>query len=101
VVVSNDDVSRRILEIEKGLLEDDPVFVSRVDHLRRREAVAAVAIFGLLMLGAVLLAVGLATASLLPWSLGLAALVASVLVDRCHAGAARFRARRSRNVRRL
>jgi Protein of unknown function (DUF3040) len=80
--MTNDDVRRAIGELERGLRDEDPGFLERFHRLPRREAVTSVAIFLLLAVGAVLLAIGLATASLVMWSAGLLALLTAPLLDR-------------------
>jgi len=60
-----------------------------------RAGLAAVVVFSLLAAGAVLLTVGLATPSAVPWVAGLVALVGSVLVDH---GRARALPRTSRSA---
>ena len=82
--MDDDQVTGVIDEMERALLAEDPAFVQRVRRVHRCEVVNVVAVFVLLTVGAVLLTVGFATAALLPWSLGLAALIGAVLVDDHH-----------------
>ena len=52
-----------------------------MNSTRRRESIHVVTVFVLLAAGAVLLTVGFATHAFVPWSIGVGALLAAVLVD--------------------
>lgn len=82
--MNDEQVRREIDEIERALVTEDAAFVHRIRNLRRNEAVHAVAVFGLLAVGAVLLTIGMATYALIPWSLGAVAFALAVLVDELH-----------------
>lgn len=82
--MDDEQVSGVIDEMERALLVEDPAFVHRVQTAERSEAVNFLAVFVLLGVGTVLLTIGLATAEVIPWSAGLAALVGAVLVDVHH-----------------
>jgi Protein of unknown function (DUF3040) len=71
-------------EVERGLAREDPAFVRRFRGLCRAEAAMAIAVFGLLAAGAVLLTVGLATVSWPSWVAGVAAFLASFGVNHHH-----------------
>jgi Protein of unknown function (DUF3040) len=80
--MSDDDhVSRAIEEIERALRAEDPSFMRRSRDLDQRPAITVVAVLSLLAASAVLLSVGLATASAAPWYVGVVAYGASFLVD--------------------
>jgi hypothetical protein len=83
-MMNDDQVNEALGEIERALIAEDPAFATRVRTTCRREAVHVVVVFVLLAAGAVLLTVGFATAEFLPWSLGVAALLAAVLIDDHH-----------------
>jgi hypothetical protein len=87
--MTDDQVRRAIDEIEQALRHDDPAFVRRVRAVRRAEVGSVVAVVLLLIAGAVLLTVGLATLSWVAWAAGLVALLGSVLVDEHHKHALR------------
>ena len=82
--MNDDQVNEALGEIERALLAEDPAFADRVNGTRRREAIHVVVVFVLLASGAVLLTVGFATNAFVPWSLGVAALLAAVLIDDHH-----------------
>ena len=82
--MNDDQVGRAIDEIERALVVEDPAFLHRFRNVQRSEAVNAVAVVVLLVVGAVLLTVGLATSAPIPGSLGVAALIGAVLVDDLH-----------------
>jgi protein-S-isoprenylcysteine O-methyltransferase Ste14 len=82
--MNDDQVNEALGEIERALLAEDPAFAHRVNGTRRREAIHVVVVFVLLASGAVLLTVGFATNAFVPWSLGVAALLAAVLIDDHH-----------------
>jgi hypothetical protein len=86
----NDEQVRRALdEIEQTLCQEDPAFVRRVKAMRRAEIGTVFTVAFLLVTGAVLLTVGLATLSWMAWGGGLLALLTSVLVDEHHKHAVR------------
>jgi hypothetical protein len=87
--MDDEQVSRAVAEMEQALQAEDPGFVRRVDAVRRADNASCVAVFLLLAAGAVLLTVGVATVALVPWTLGLASLVAAVVVDDHHKKALR------------
>jgi Protein of unknown function (DUF3040) len=87
--MNDEQVSRAIDEIERALRHDDPAFVQRVRALRRAEIGTVVTVALLLVSGAVLLTVGLATLSWAAWGGGLLALLVSVVVDEHHKHALR------------
>lgn len=78
--MDEDQVSRAMDDIERGLRREDPAFVRRLRHLQRRDDVAVLSAFVLLASGAVLLTVGLARGSWPTCVAGSAALAASVVV---------------------
>lgn len=82
--MNDDQVARTIEEIERALVQEDPVFLRRVRHLQRREAATVLSVFALLAVGAVLLTVGLATLSWVVWCGGLVSLAAAAAVDQHH-----------------
>jgi hypothetical protein len=82
--MNDEQVSRAIDEIERTLQQEDPAFVKRLRAVRRGEIGTVVAVVLLLVSGAVLLTVGLATLSWLAWCSGMIALLTSVLVDEHH-----------------
>ena len=82
--MNDDQVNEALGEIERALLAEDPAFAHRVNGTRRREAIHVLVVFVLLAAGAVLLTVGFATNAFVPWSLGVAALLAAVLIDDHH-----------------
>lgn len=82
--MNEEQVSRTINEIEQALKREDPAFVRRLHALRRAEIGTVVTVALLLVSGAVLLTVGLATLSWLAWGGGLLALLTSVVVDERH-----------------
>ena len=87
--MNDDQVSREVEEIERGLVLDDPAFVQRLSALRRADTVATIIVFLLLTSSAVLLAVGLGTLSWPAWAAGWLALVMSFVVDELHKRARR------------
>lgn len=82
--MNDEQISRAIDQIEQALCDDDPAFVRKVRALRRAEIGTVITVALLLVSGAVLLTVGLATLSWMAWGGGLAALLASVVVDEHH-----------------
>lgn len=87
--MNDEQVGAVIDAIERELAVDDPAFVRRVHNLRRNDAVNAVVVFLLLTVGAVFLAVTLATKSLVAGAIALAALVGAVVADELHQRTAR------------
>jgi Protein of unknown function (DUF3040) len=81
--MSDDDhVSRAIEEIERALRAEDPSFMRRSRDRDQRPAITVIAVLSLLAASAVLLSLGLATASPAAWYVGVVACGASFLVDR-------------------
>jgi hypothetical protein len=76
------EVARQIEQLERGLLDDDPTFLQRFSHLERARRRNEVAVFGLLVVSVVLLAMGLAVQSIVAGGLGVAAYLLSFMVDR-------------------
>lgn len=89
--MNDEQVKAAVDEMERALRVEDPGFVRRVHAVRRADSVNCILVFVLLAVGAVLLTVGFATVSLVPWSIGLAALVIAVAVDDHHRRALRRR----------
>jgi DUF3040 family protein len=87
--MNDDQVSRALDEIERSLCQDDPAFERRLRAVRRAEIGTVFTVALLLVSGAVLLTVGLATLSWMAWGGGLIALLTSVLVDEHHKHALR------------
>jgi hypothetical protein len=87
--MNDDQVSRALDEIERSLCQDDPAFERRLRAVRRAEIGTVLTVALLLVSGAVLLTVGLATLSWMAWGGGLIALLTSVLVDEHHKHALR------------
>lgn len=79
--MNDEHVDRWLTEIERRLRIDDPAFVARVERGRRGETTRAVLVIAL-MSSAVLLTVGLATVSPIPYCAGVAAFLAALLVER-------------------
>ena len=79
--MNDEQVNEALGEIERALFAEDPAFAQRVRVAARREAMHVVAVFALLAAGAVLLTVGFATTAVVPWSIGVAALIAAVYID--------------------
>lgn len=82
--MNDEQVNAAIEDIERALVADDPDFARRVQVVQRNDAINFIAVFVLLAAGAVLLTAGLATHRWIPWSIGVAMLVFSVLVDDRH-----------------
>ena len=87
--MNDDQVSRALDEIERSLCQDDPALERRLRAFRRAEIGTVLTVALLLVSGAVLLTVGLATLSWMAWGAGLIALLTSVLVDEHHKHALR------------
>jgi protein-S-isoprenylcysteine O-methyltransferase Ste14 len=79
--MNDDQVARSVAALEAALTMEDPAFVRRLRQVERRDAAHAMLVVALLALGAVLLAVGVGTASVVAWAVGLATLASSVIVD--------------------
>ena len=79
--MNDKQVGTVIDELERCLVVDDPAFVRRFHNIRRNESLHAVAVFVLLAVGAVFLAVTLATTTALHGGVALIALVGAVVVD--------------------
>jgi hypothetical protein len=87
---ANDDLLRRqIDDVELALRREDPAFVRRFRRLQHSETLRVVTIFVFIAVGAVLMTVGLATASVVATSLGVAAMLAGCLVEIRHRRALR------------
>jgi hypothetical protein len=84
VAMNDEQVGRAIEEIERALTIEDPAFLQRLRRVQRNEIVHVVAVFALLAIGVVLLTAGLATAAVIPWATGLAALALAVVVDQVY-----------------
>lgn len=82
--MSTDQLTRQIDAIEQRLREDDPWLVKRFVALERRQRLNEVAVFALLTISAVLLAITLMTRSAVAGGGGVAAYLASFLVDGLH-----------------
>jgi TRAP-type mannitol/chloroaromatic compound transport system permease large subunit len=80
--MEDSQVALAIAVLEQALAEDDPGLSRRLDRLERRTAWHFATVFVLLVLGTVLIAAGLGTASAPAWLGGVGALVLSVVVDR-------------------
>jgi hypothetical protein len=82
--MNDDQVSRAIEEIERGLHDDDGAFVRRWRGVCRADIGSAVAVVVLLAGGAALLTFGLATSSWLAYVTGMLAFLTSFAVDGHH-----------------
>lgn len=82
--MNNDQLVRQIDELEQALLSDDPSLSKRFRKLQHDNTRNDVAVFSLLAISAVLLAAGLATLSLTASCVGVAAYLASFLIDNRH-----------------
>ena len=76
------EIARQIEQLEQGLLDDDPTFVQRFRRLERARRRNEVAVFGLLVVSVLLLAIGLAAQSFVAGGLGVAAYLISFMIDR-------------------
>jgi hypothetical protein len=79
--VNNNELDRQIDELERFLAREDPSLSEQFNKLERESAQNAVSVFSLLVASVVLLGIGLATMSLVAFGSGVAAFVASFLVD--------------------
>jgi hypothetical protein len=82
--MDNDQLVRKIDELERALRRDDPSLSKRLNQLQRRDKWNDVAVFSLLTLSAVLLATAVATRSPAAGGAGVVAYLASFLVDQRH-----------------
>jgi hypothetical protein len=78
-----------LVVVEQGLAQDDPAFLKRFHAHYRAEIATVITVFILLASGAVLLTVGVATASWAIWVAGVVAFLASFAVDEHHKHAVR------------
>jgi hypothetical protein len=82
---ANDDLLRQqIDDLERAFQREDPAFVRRFRRLQRCETLHVLTVSFFMSVGAVLMTVGLATASVVATSLGIAAMLAVCLVDVRH-----------------
>jgi uncharacterized membrane protein YesL len=79
--LNEEQVGSVIAELERSVVIDDPAFVRRFHNIRRNEWLHAVIVFVLLAVGAVLLAVTLATTAALHGGVALIALIGAVVAD--------------------
>jgi hypothetical protein len=79
--LSAGDVNTQFKQLERCLTHDDPAMARRFRQLERRHQLNDVAVFCLLVISAVLLAVALVTASWPFWIVGATSFVASFVVD--------------------
>lgn len=98
--MKNDQLVREIDEIERTLVQDDPALEKRFRKLQHANTRNDVAVFSLLTISAVLLAVALATLSLAASCVGVGAYIASFLVDNRHERTLRRPRRGERTLRR-
>jgi hypothetical protein len=82
--MKNIQLARQIDELERALQQEDPSLATRFEKLRRTNTRNDVAVFSLLTISAVLLAIALATQSAIAGLGGVAAYLASFLVDSRH-----------------
>ena len=82
--MNNHQLARQFDELELALVQDDPSLSKRFRNLQQRSTRNDVAVFSLLTLSAVLLAAGLGSLSPFAWGAGVAAYVASFIVDNQH-----------------
>jgi hypothetical protein len=82
--VKSDQLARQIDEIERALEQEDPSLAKRFERLQRTNTRNDIAVFSLLTISAVLLATALATLSAVAGLGGVAAYLASFLVDTRH-----------------
>jgi hypothetical protein len=98
--VNDKQVGTVIDELERCLVVDDPAFVRRFHNIRRNESLHAVVVFVLLAVGAVFLALTLATTAALHGGLALVALVGAVVADELYQRRSRSAAAPQRSARR-
>jgi hypothetical protein len=79
--MSNDEVVRRLDEIEQAFRREDPSFPGRFRRLEPYSRLRVATVVLLLVSGAVLLTISVATLSFAVWLAGAVALLASFLVD--------------------
>jgi hypothetical protein len=82
--MKNDQLAQQFDELEQALEQEDPSLARRFDKLQRTNTRNDVAVFSLLGISAVLLAIALATLSAVAGLGGVAAYLASFLVDTRH-----------------
>jgi len=82
--MDNDQLVRKIDELERALRRDGPELSKRLNQLQRRDKWNDVTVFSLLTLSAVLLATALATLSPAAGGAGVVSYLASFLVDQRH-----------------
>ena len=82
--MDDDQVVRKIDELERALRRDGPELSKRLNQLQRRDRWNEVTVCSLLTLSAVLLATALATLSPAAGGAGVVAFLASFLVDQRH-----------------
>lgn len=82
--MDNDQLVRKVDELERALRRDDPSLSKRFEHLQRSDKWNALAVFSLLALSAVLLTTALATLSVAAGCAGVVAYLGSFLVDHRH-----------------
>jgi hypothetical protein len=82
--MNTDQLGRQIDELERALQQQDPSLVKRFEKLQRTNTRNDIAVFSLLTISAVLLAIAFATLSAVAGLGGVAAYLASFLVDTRH-----------------
>jgi hypothetical protein len=82
--VNTDQLARQIDELERALEQEDPSLAKRFEKLQRTNTRNDIAVFSLLTISAVFLAIALATLSAVAGLGGVAAYLASFLVDTRH-----------------
>jgi hypothetical protein len=82
--MTSDQLAPQIDEMERVLQQDDPSLAKRFEKLQRTNTRNDIAVFSLLIISAVLLAIALATLSAVAGLGGVAAYLASFLVDSRH-----------------
>jgi hypothetical protein len=82
--MNTDQLAQQIDELERALQQEDPSLARRFEKLQRTNTRNDAAVFSLLAISAVLLAIALATPSAVAGLGGVAAYLASFLVDTRH-----------------
>ena len=82
--ITNDQLARQIDDLEENLRRDDPALAQQFNKLQRAHTRNDVTVFSLLAAAAVLLAIALANTSRVAGLSGVAAYLASFLVDNRH-----------------
>jgi hypothetical protein len=82
--MKNDPLARQINQIERAMRQEDPSLAKRFEKLQRTNRRNDIAVFSLLTISAVLLATAFATLSAVAGLGGVAAYLASFLVDNRH-----------------